>query len=122
MSAARHSARSSKGLGFVLAGPAIWAMHFFVLYASEGFLCAAGPWAAADAVRLISLTTTTIAVAALLAFLGWQAQRGWRRQRAAAIDAVAYRDISMGLAVMALLAVIWSALPAILLPVCTPAA
>ena len=119
MSAARHSARSIKGLGFVLAGPAIWAAHFFVLYASEGFLCAAGPLAA-DAVRLISLTATTIAVATLLVFLGWQAQRGWRRQRAAAIDA--YRDISMGLAVMALLAVIWSALPAILLPVCTPAA
>ena len=116
MSAARHSARSIKGLGFVLAGPAIWAIHFFVLYASEGFLCAAGPWAAADAVRLISLTATTIAVAALLVFLGVQ------RQRPAAIEAVAYRDISMGLAVMALLAVIWSALPAILLPVCTPAA
>ena len=106
----------------MLAGPAIWAVHFFVLYASEGFLCAAGPLAAADAVRLISLTATTIAVAALLVFLGWQAQRGWRRQRAAAIDAGAYRDISMGLAVLALLAVIWSALPAILLPVCTPAA
>ena len=106
----------------MLAGPAIWAVHFFVLYASEGFLCAAGPLAAADAVRLISLTATTIAVAALLVFLGWQGPRGWRRQRAAAIDAVAYRDISMGLAVMALLAVIWSALPAILLPVCTPAA
>ena len=121
MSAARHSARSIKGLGFVLAGPAIWAVDFFVLYASEGFLCAAGPLAA-DAVRLISLTATTIAVATLLVFLGWQAQRGWRRQRAAAIDPGAYRDISMGLAVLALLAVIWSALPAILLPVCTPAA
>ena len=111
MSAARHRARSIKGLGFVLAGSAIWAVHFFVL-----------SLAAADAVRLISLTATTIAVAALLVFLGWQGPRGWRRQRAAAIDAVAYRDISMGLAVMALLAVIWSALPAILLPLCTPAA
>jgi hypothetical protein len=122
MSAAGHSARPLKGLGFVLAGPAIWAVHFFALYASEGFLCATGPWATADAVGLMNLTLTTIAVAALLVLLCWQAQRGWRRQRAAAIDAVAYREISMGLAVMALLAVIWSALPAILLPVCTPPA
>jgi hypothetical protein len=122
MSAAQTSIRSIKGLAFVLTGPVIWAAHFFALYATEGFLCGGGPWAAADAIRPISLTLTVIALAVLCIFVSWQALQGLRTKLATSIDAYIYRKISIGLAAIALLAVMWGALPALLLPTCMPAA
>jgi hypothetical protein len=123
MSTPQISARSIKALAFVLAGPVIWAAHFFALYATEAFLCNGGTFsAAAGAVRPIGLTLTVIALAALSIFVSWQALLGLRTKRAASIDAHVYRKISIGLAAIALLAVTWGVLPAILLPACMPAA
>jgi hypothetical protein len=124
MNAAQTSTRSTKALAFVLTGPVIWAGHFFALYATEGFLCRGATFpAAADAVRPISLTLTVIALAALSIFVSWQTLQGLRTKRGAdSIDAHVYRKISIGLAAIALLAVTWGVLPAILLPACMPAA
>lgn len=122
MSPAQTSTRSITGLAFVLTGPAIWAAHFFALYATEEFICDGGPLAAAAAaVRPIGLTITVIAVAVLSIFLSWQAVQDLRTKRATAIDAYAFHKVSVGLAAIALLAVIWSALPVMLLPACMPA-
>ena len=124
MNAARIGSGSIKELAIALTGPVIWAAHFFAVYTAEAFLCNGGtPSSAAAAVRPIGFVA---AVAALGIFVAWQALPLRRSQPAHSMPAHSMneqflREISIGLAAMALLAVVWGALPAVLLPTCMAA-
>jgi hypothetical protein len=87
------------------AGAIVWALHFTLIYGATALACARGvPAAAPIGVAL----ATALAVALLLAIT----VRGWRR-----------RDtfegwLSAALALFALVAVVWEALPALVVEAC----
>lgn len=119
MSAARLGSGSIKELAIALTGPMIWAAHFFAVYTAEAFLCNGGTSSpTAVAIRPIGFVVTVIAVAALGTFVSWQALPLTRSQPAHSTNEQFLREISIGLAAIALLAVVWGALPAMLLPAC----
>lgn len=122
MSAMHHIARSSKELVFPLTGPAIWAAHLFALYATETILCADQAWSPpVGQITLIQGTLSVFAVAALGIFMSQQIQLHRGVQHTASATANFLREISIALAAMAMIAVTWSTLPAMLLPACRPA-
>ena len=119
MNAEHQSIRSIREFTSVLTGPAIWSAHFFALYATEALLCTF-PTITNGQLLLIALTVTVMAVAALVLFLSRQALQSARHVDVPA-DSRFLRGVSIALAAIAMLAVIWGILPVILLPACTPA-
>jgi hypothetical protein len=117
--------RSFSDWAFVLAGPVVWAAHFFLLYGAEALLCT-GPGAAARGGQLLPLAAalTAAAVACLLGIVAWQFR--FRRRARRATEGIAgtlfWRDAPTALAGLAMLAVLWVAYPAMLLPACAPPA
>jgi hypothetical protein len=100
-----------------LFGPAVWAAHFFVVYATEALACTPATAAPRQAMLVITIATI-VALAALAAFLAWQ----FRGKPRADDESIFLRRISVGLALLAMLAVAWSGLPPALLPACLPPA
>jgi hypothetical protein len=100
-----------------LLGPAVWAAHFFILYATEALACTgASP---ARSVSWSAAIATAVACIGLAAFLIWQLQNKAHTRP----DAARFlRHISVALAGLAMLAVIWTAAPVLLLTPCTTAA
>ena len=100
----------------VLAGPLVWATHFLAIYAITALLCERSsaqtpvleflPWAIACA--------TLVAAAALFTIIA-MSLRERRNQRSAARFV---HWLSATLAALALLAVLWETLPAMLVPAC----
>ena len=101
-----------------LFGPAVWAAHLFVVYGTEALACTPGVMSPRRAVLLITIATI-VALAALAAFvaLQYRANRGRLREEFAFLQ-----QISIALALLAAVAVLWGAAPASLLPPCLPAA
>ena len=102
---------------WVLSGPTIWAVHFFSIYLAEALLCAA----TMPSGTAMTAATSTLTAAALLAMLGILACRG-------SLSVVRLKNpydekeflvlLTLILVVLSALAVIWVAIPGLLLPVC----
>lgn len=98
-----------------LAGaPLVWAAHFVVLYAVAGTLCQ--KLAAPDAILAAQWVTAVATVLALVA-IGWVAWHSAARLRGD-IDGRFMARVTLMLAALSALAVIFSALPAILSASC----
>jgi hypothetical protein len=105
------STRRLSNLLVPLSGPAIWAAHFFAVYAAEGVLCSQAKWA----VPPVWLGLTTVALTVLLAVV-------LRAPQFRLSDETGAVTVLTGpLAVLSAIAVCWSAVPLFLLPACTPA-
>jgi len=86
-------------------GVIVWGLHFAAIYGATGIACARGaPQAALVAVAL----STLLAVALLLPIIVWN----WRRR------AQFESWFAAATAALALLAVVWEALPALWVPAC----
>ena len=98
---------------FVPAG--IWFTQFSTLYLAEALMCAP-PIARPGALIWIGTAVTTGALAALTVFLFFA-----RRRTQTGHDTAAFsHDVTMWLTLLAGLAVIWTAIPLAVLPVCAP--
>lgn len=114
----------------------VWAVHFIVVYGLTGLACA-DAWAARHwlGVRLFAwaLLLATALALGLIAALGWRARRARQRfasmlDAADAADAKACRElarqcfaarVTVKLAVLAAVAVAFTAVPVLVLPDCT---
>jgi hypothetical protein len=99
---ARRFAPAALGLS---AAVVVWALHFTALYGGTALACARGM----PQVVLPAITGATLAAAVALAVI---AVRGWSRR------AVFEHWLSAALAAVALLAVLWEALPVLVVPPC----
>lgn len=91
-----------------LAGPVIWAAHFSAVYALHAPMCVAG---AGGPYVVLLWSVTAAAVAALIVLIAWPSGR---EENAVFLDRAA-----SALAFLSLCAVVWAALPALLLAPCT---
>jgi hypothetical protein len=117
-------ATSRRWLGdfaLLLSGPLVWAAHFFSMYGAEAVICT-GPDAASRGEQLLPVATalTAAAMAGLIGILGRRFAVSRRARRAT--KSLFWRDAPTALAALAMLGVLWVALPALLLPVCWPPA
>ncbi len=105
----------------------VWALHFVVVYSLQGLACARdigrAPVAGLDATTWSFVLLTVLALA-VIAALGLQALRAWRAQRPADSGrATSQRNrfltaVTALSAVLAAIAVVFTALPIALLPTC----
>jgi hypothetical protein len=117
--------RSTGELALALAGPAVWAVHFFLMYGAEVLTCTgAAATSRGGQVLPVAIALTVVAMTGLFCILVWRFAPV-RRPHQAADDihgSLFWRDASTALAALAMLGVLWVALPAILLPACAPPA
>jgi hypothetical protein len=123
--AMRTGSRSTGELALALAGPTVWAVHFFLMYGAEVVICT-GPAATSRAGQAlpVAIALTVVAMVGLLCILVRRFALD-RQAHQAADDthgSLFWRDASTALAALAMLGVLWVALPAILLPACAPPA
>jgi len=98
---------------FAMAGPIVWAIHFFGLYLAEAFLCPPVFSAGSAIVRPFAAVLTVIALAVLI----------WLR-----VNARALADVSGGtsgalsfkrpLVDISIVAVLWTSIPLFLIEAC----
>lgn len=107
------SARSRplSDLLLAIAGPVIWAGHFFGLYLSEAVLCAAPGSLTEMLTRSIGVGLTIVALAMLAALTAMPAGRDSSR---------AHFAFARPLSMLSMLAVLWTFIPMTLLPACMP--
>jgi hypothetical protein len=115
MSMTRNCAGSIGELTVPLTGPAVWAAHLFTLYGAEALLCSM-PTPSVAMLWFAAMAATAIAAILLLGFMLWQA----RRKNRHAATRFFLRELSLVLAGLALLGVLWTSLPAASVPACTP--
>jgi len=113
------SARRDSVIDLVKAvtGPIVWAIHFFFLYLTEAFACA-NRGLPTDAVRWSGLAATLAAVA-LLALFSTRFGRSHQQDRTAQTQP-AFK-LGAPLALLSMVAIVWTAIPLLLLPACAPA-
>lgn len=120
----REVAPKTESIGELLlcfAGPMVWAGHFFIMYGAEALACTAVPAHARNTIFLVIATATTaIALVTLVGFVVWDFARSRSsRQAGSGFDGSSFlRDTGTALAVLAMLGVLWVALPATLLTLC----
>ena len=90
---------------FMSSGVVIWALHFGAIYGLTGLACARGwPEAVTPGVALATVVAALLALAVLVA--------GWRRR-------VQFESwMTAGIAALALVAIVWEALPVLIVPIC----
>jgi hypothetical protein len=102
-----------------LAGPLVWAMHFFILYGSEALACTE-PGAPGNAVRWIGAVATIAALTALSLL-----PLGIRRTLVAPVQEAGSTEASLAFAgpltLLSMIAIVWTSLPLVMLPACAPA-
>jgi hypothetical protein len=106
----------------LVTGPAVWFAHFTVVYGAEALICTP-PIGSPRAMVWTGLAATIAALAALIAF----AMMLWRERIPEEAPhehtgAAFLRAAPLLLAVLAMLAVIWTSLPIAALSACTAAA
>jgi hypothetical protein len=119
-----HEQKSIRPLLFAVAGLAIWASHFGAIYAINALACARGAGDANlwgfPAVPAAVTVTTLVAIAALIALA--IAVRSGRHpefpEGAAPRTERFLNQISLTVAGIATLGVVWDALPAYIVPSC----
>jgi hypothetical protein len=97
-----------------LAGPIVWAAHFFTLYLAEAFACSAGA-APAAAVRWIGTTATIVALGSLAV---WGTRKGVRASKSQSLRVDVPLAFAVPLTFLSTVAILWSAMPLFLLPAC----
>lgn len=110
--------RSLSDFLWVLAGPIVWAVHFFVVYGPEAIICTrlGSP---AYAMRWIVSVATAAAIGTL--FIFFLRKRNRRREKSR--DTAAFlNDISIALAWISMAAVAGVAAGSLSLPACTAVA
>ena len=110
--------RPMSDLLLALAGPMVWAGHFFGLYLTEAVLCST-PAPAGAQVRWIGAGLTVIALAALAAF-ALRHRHGFHLFACDATGASAALSFAGPLTIVSILAVLWTSIPLFLLPACAP--
>ncbi len=99
-----------------LAGPAIWAAHFVTVYGSEWLICTRGE---AATHQMVIGAATAVGVVALLAVIALNAREpsgsGQRHDSASAFMA----RVGLALALLSLVGLLWTAVPALFLSPCT---
>jgi hypothetical protein len=111
-------------LWLYLGGPIVWAAHFSLLYGIEAAICSGfGRSSLGRQFWLIALGLTAVALTILLCFIAWQlALRRHDHNAAHNTNKSSFlRDMSIALVALATIGVLWSTLPALVLPVCTTA-
>jgi hypothetical protein len=113
-------ARPIASMLLALAGPIVWLAHFFALYLAEAFLCTfPGPGSTMTlrtmAVVLTVLATLVLSVAASGYASGFSGFDGSN-------PSSTHLALARPLALLSILAVLWTFVPAVLLPACTPGA
>jgi hypothetical protein len=93
--------------------PAIWAACFLVIYASESLVCTR---AGSAAVHAVLVTAAGLIATGALAALIWR-WSAWSHGGRAESRAF-HRSAGFALALLSLLATIWTLLPALILPAC----
>jgi hypothetical protein len=103
-----------------LAGPIVWGAHFLIVYASESVICTRGGGASMHLMLLGAVTAAGVLV--LLATTA----HSWRTASAPASSAepgsVFMEKTAVALGLLGMLALLWTALPAALVPACLPPA
>lgn len=102
----------------MLTAPVIWFAHFVVLYGTEALVCTPS-LANPGAMTWITIVATLAALGALGAF-AVHLMRNPARTVPADGAATLLHVASLLLALLSALAVIWVALPTMILPVCAP--
>ena len=97
----------ARSVALWLSGPIVWAVHFFLVYASESVLCSRSGGAAAH-VSLVVLSTAAAITA--LGYLG--------RGRAFVAEGSFFRSTGIVLSSLAAIAVLWTAMPSLFLTAC----
>ena len=119
------SSRSTGELALLLAGPTVWAVHFFLMYGAEVLICT-GPVATSRGGQLlpVAIALTAVAMTGLLCILvrRFALDRQAHQATEDIHGSLFWRDASTALAALAMLGVLWVALPAMLLPACAPPA
>jgi hypothetical protein len=119
--------RSIGAFILALGGLLVWAAHFALLYGVQTAFCIVIPdgWRTTT-LHIAGLALTAVAVAVLLGLAGrprLRTQAGSHRESANDTDSARFlRQVSMAGASLALLAMLWAAVPLLLLPACGPAA
>ncbi|MGH8717617.1 MAG: hypothetical protein ACREV0_01530 [Burkholderiales bacterium] len=96
----------------LLSGILIWAAHFLVIYAMTGIICARANW-----IELLPWgigAASAIAVAGVLAIIFVSL----REIRGATEPSRFLRWLTTAFAMLALIAIIWEALPVVMVPIC----
>lgn len=118
-----RTSAAGKALLF-LGGPIIWAAHFFLIYGAQTLFCMSAGARRSGDFASYALPGTVLAIAAVMVLLTRQlVQVG--REGTEADERDGYRFLRHGsivLATAALLALIWSAVPLIVLTACPAAA
>jgi hypothetical protein len=114
MSDARPNVRPIAEALFWLAGPVVWAAHFVVMYGAHALICARMETSAMNLWPTVAASATA---PALLALAGLIVARA--RSRAPSNGRTTFaRDLTIALAALSLLGVLWVALPATVMPPC----
>lgn len=121
MSNLRSKTRSIADLFVCFFGAIVWSAHFLVMYTAGALICS--KVVAADHERqfqILATVATSMALVSLLCFLTWQSARIRRGHSAIGNSAGPQflRITSIMLAALAMLGVLWVALPVVLLPAC----
>lgn len=106
----------------MFSGVLIWAAHFFVIYSVTAIACERGrPDAGWPGIGLVPWVIG-LATAAAVATAGWITVRSLRAaSRPAETDQTSHFVdwMTASLCTLALIAIVWEALPVLLVPVCT---
>ena len=106
---------------WAVAGPMIWAAHFFLMYAAQTVLCTTMPGRADRHFTSAGIVLTAVAGLALLVLIGHRFATTHRDQGLDIAPSQPFLgQVQVVLAALSLLAVIWAAVAAAALPVCTP--
>lgn len=102
-------------------GPLVWAAHFLAIYGFTALACERNVTASAFGVGIV---IWFIGIATLLAVLAlgitiWLAVREGRSSASLPAPFEFMRSLTLAIATLAMLAVVWEALPLIFLPICT---
>ena len=115
--------RSVGALWLYLSGPIVWAAHFSLLYGLEAAICSGPGGSSLESQFWLIALGLTAAALILLCFVAWQlALRRHDHNAANKTNKSPFlRDLSIALVALATIGVLWSTLPALVLPVCTTA-
>lgn len=108
--------------------PLIWATHFLAIYGFTALACArkgTADWVGANWVEVAAVpwfvgAATLIAAALLLLIIRQASRQAIRNGRSAEVPVVKgfVSWLTIGIAALSLLAVMWDALPVLLVPIC----
>jgi hypothetical protein len=117
MSDARPSRAKRAALGLAI-GPGVWAVHFLGIYGIAALGCARLPGAGAPGPVVPAIAAATLLAGGALVGTIVHALRSARRGPPSAARAPFVHWLTAALAAIALVAVVWQVLPALLVPAC----